>query len=96
MTADDKLRSLFADQAPPSSDALFVFGVQQALARRRLLDGMLALCAWAVSATALLWLAAGWAEPLIYSLAPTLNAAAPPIVLAITATLWITPRMRLT
>jgi hypothetical protein len=94
MTADDRLRSLFADDAP-LVDAGFILGVQQALARRRLLNGLLALFVWAAAATALMWALARWAEPVIFSAAPTLYAAAPTIVLGLTATIWTRDRLRL-
>lgn len=68
--ADDRLRSLFAEDAPPVRDPAFSAEVMAAVARRRFVSDMISLAGLAVLGGLLLW--AFW--PLV---APMLAIAGP-------------------
>lgn len=56
MTADERLRALFAQDLPPARDLTFQAGVMEALARRRFLAEMALLSGAAVLGGVILWL----------------------------------------
>ncbi len=86
--ADDRLRSLFAEDAPPPRDPAFSAEVMAALARRRFVADMISLAGVAVLGGLLLW--AFWplvgpaltiAGPALAPLAAALTLAAMAVVL---------------
>ena len=56
MDADERLRRLLNEAAPPARDFAFQAAVMQRVARHRFLFSLLALLPWAVASAVLLWI----------------------------------------
>ena len=56
MDADERLRRLLNEAAPPARDFAFQAAVMQRVARRRFLFSLLALLPWVVASALLLWI----------------------------------------
>ena len=56
MDADERLRRLLNEAAPPARDFAFQAAVMQRVARRRFLFSLLALLPWAIVSAVLLWI----------------------------------------
>jgi uncharacterized membrane-anchored protein len=95
MTPEQKLKALFAAEAPPARDYAFEARMAQALALRRAWMTVFALVPWGVAASAVLWALIPVVGPIRDSLGPALQPAAAILAgAAVTAVaaLWLSRR----
>lgn len=73
MTPEQKLSALFAADEAPAGDVAFVAEVAGRIALRRAVATVLAMIPWVIAATAILWVLAPVAVPLVSGLEEALS-----------------------
>jgi len=92
--ADDRLKALFAADAPPARDPAFVLEVAHRMQQRRLWLELIGRVPWVIAASAILWVMTPWLQSASRPAATLLGMVAPAAGVAIGALLLASPRSR--
>jgi hypothetical protein len=90
--ADDRLKALFAAEAPPAHDPAFVLETARLIQRRRFWMELAAGVPWLIATSAILWAATPWLEAISRPAASLMTLIAPAVAVAIGAVLVASPR----
>jgi hypothetical protein len=92
--ADDRLKALFAADAPPARDPVFTLDVVRRMQRRRLWLELIGRVPWVIAASAILWVTTPWLQAASRPAAALLGMIAPAAGVAVGALLLASPRVR--
>lgn len=90
--ADDRLKALFALDAPPAQDLVFTTAVMEQVMRQRLREEVALLCAVSVVAAGVLWLVWPILHPALVAVSQWLAPALGAIFIAICASMILGAR----